>query len=509
MNKLIKIKYLTKNNGYWQYERRIPKSFLGHPFWRGKIKWKHPLGIKVDSSGTEEVIAAWNEIHSIFEKAIDNIHARNIHGNSRQERREKAIVHLKMFGLSPHDGSLRGIGERNEPSHKIMGIENIWEFNGAFDDYINWKNTYRPKSRQEGNGLLPRITMMPLNVQLQREAWIAYTEDREINRPLLFLDLWNIYALGKGLSMSDRKNQKTQRRWESFLAVVKGEVLANQSISRGLRDWLKAQAGRNVQDQTLKRELGVICAVLSYARQTKALELQWAIPRLEITTEEKKRPVIPKETHLILWNMIQDEANRMYQPWKEFIFTILCQSSIIMSELMRLERQDVHLNAKTPHIILYKYAMRKKDRNRIIPLPFRAERLKELLHSMDQGQPTVFPTSLVTMAGNEYQWATSESNINRQLNAYLKTCSSGQEGYTTYSTRLSFKLYLRSIDANPMDILYLLGWTKADRDDQMLKHYDHYRIESDEIVKRLEIIVKRAMEFLNGEEVKAVQPVNS
>ena len=127
---------------------------------------------------------------------------------------------------------------------------------------------------------------------------------------------------------------------------------------------------------------------------------------------------------------------------------------------------------------------------------------------MDQGQPTVFPPSLVTMTNNGYQWATSESNINRQLNAYFKACGSGQKGFTTSSTRLSFKLYLHSIDANPIDILYLLGSTGAHRGDQSLKHDNRYRIESDEMFRRLEITVKRAMEFLNDKEVKAVQPVN-
>ena len=465
------------------------------------------MGLKVGSYATE-VMAAWKETHSTFEKAIGNIRTRSSHGDSNQERRDKAIIHLKMFGLDPHEGSIGGASDPDEHSCKVVAIEKIRKFSGAFDDYINWEKTHQAKSRKEGSGLLPRITMMPPKVQLQRQAWLAYVEGKKNNQPLLFVDLWDIYALGKALSMSDRKNQKTQKRWESFLAFVSGEALTNQSISRGLRDWLKAQAGRNVQDQTLKRELGVIRAVLNYVRQTKALKLQWVLPRIEITTEEKKRPVIPKETYLMLWHLIQDEATRMYQPWKEFIFTILCQSSTTMSELMRLERQDVHLNAKTPHISLYTNTIKTKNRKRIIPLPFRVERLKKILQLMDQGQPTVFPPSLVTMTNNGYQWATSESNINRQLNAYFKACGSGQKGFTTSSTRLSFKLYLHSIDANPIDILYLLGSTGAHRGDQSLKHDNRYRIESDEMFRRLEITVKRAMEFLNDKEVKAFQPVN-
>lgn len=127
---------------------------------------------------------------------------------------------------------------------------------------------------------------------------------------------------------------------------------------------------------------------------------------------------------------------------------------------------------------------------------------------MDPGQLAVFPPSLVTMTDNGYQWVTSEFKINRQLNAYLKTCDSEQEGFTTFSTRLSFKLYLHTIYPNPMDILCLLERKGAHRGDQMLKHYDDYWIESDEMIKQLDIIVKQAIGFLNDKEVKAVQPVN-
>ena len=50
--------------------------------------------------------------------------------------------------------------------------------------------------------------MMPPEVQLQREAWIAYTEDKSIKAPIVFGDLWDIYASGKNLDLNDRKEQE-------------------------------------------------------------------------------------------------------------------------------------------------------------------------------------------------------------------------------------------------------------------------------------------------------------
>ncbi len=142
-----------------------------------------------------------------------------------------------------------------------------------------------------------------------------------------------------------------------------------------------------------------------------------------------------------------------------------------MSELMRLERSDLHLDADTPHISLYDTQLKTKERRRIVPLPFKTERLKELLDRMDQGQATVLPESLVQKTDSGYQWTSSESNINHQLNAYFKVIDDEDLGMTTYSTRHSFKLYLQLAGTNPMDILYLAGWAGNDDQSQMLKHY--------------------------------------
>ena len=43
--------------------------------------------------------------------------------------------------------------------------------------------THQMKVRENGSGLKPRIRNMPPNVQLQREAWIAFTEDKAVKAP--------------------------------------------------------------------------------------------------------------------------------------------------------------------------------------------------------------------------------------------------------------------------------------------------------------------------------------
>ena len=469
-----------------------------------KKSWKRPLGLKVGAP-VEDVLTAWKELHQTFETSLANIQERNPHILDKRERRRRAEAHLKMFDLNPHDGSLQGMDDDNERSHQLDYIDNVRDLSGAFDHYVRWEQTHQMKAREDGSGLKPRVHMMPPEVQLQREAWIAYTEDKAVKAPIVFGDLWEIYASGKNLDLNDRKNKKTLSRWKSFMNIVGYEVLTNQSINDGLRAWVNAQRGREVQDQTIKRELGVIRAVLNYARQAKALDLQWVIPQIDIKTDEKQRPVISREDYQTFWALIQDETDRKYQPWKEFVFTILCQSSTILSEVMRLHRKDIRLDGETPYISLYDTELKTADRQRIVPLPFRTERLKQLLELMDEGQESALPPSVVKVTDAKSDWVTSESNISRQLNDYMKMCDPDREGYTTYSSRHSFKYYLQLAGVDPMDILYLAGWAGDNGQSQMLKHYGRQGIGSPEMVKRLEVAVVRAMHFLNESDQKVIR----
>ena len=159
------LKYLTQNNGYWQYERRVPKAVSSHAYWGRKKSWKRPLRLKVGAP-VDDVLSAWKELHKIFETSLANIKERNPHILDKRERRRRAEAHLKMFNLKPHDGSLEGIDNDTERSNQVEYIGNVRKLSGAFDDYVHWEQTHQMKARKNGSGLKPRIRNMPPNVQL-------------------------------------------------------------------------------------------------------------------------------------------------------------------------------------------------------------------------------------------------------------------------------------------------------------------------------------------------------
>ena len=171
-----------------------------------------------------------------------------------------------------------------------------------------------------------------------------------------------------------------------------------------------------------------------------------------------------------------------------------------MSELMRLERKDIHLDAKTPYINLYDTETKTDDRKRIVPIIFRIERLRTLLQEMDGGQESALPTSVTTKTDNGYEWTTSESNINHALNRYFKTPSLKEFGYSTYCTRHSFTLYLKLARTDSNDLLYLGGWSGNSAQSKMLKHYGRQGIGDPQMVAQLAQSVRNALFFLDDSE---------
>ena len=131
MDELMNLKHLTQNNGYWQYERRVPKAVLSHPYWEQKKAWKRPLGLKIGSP-VEDVLSAWKELHQTFETSLANIKERNPHILDKRERRRRAEAHLKMFNLRPHDGSLAGIEDDNERNHRLEYLDHVRELSGGW-----------------------------------------------------------------------------------------------------------------------------------------------------------------------------------------------------------------------------------------------------------------------------------------------------------------------------------------------------------------------------------------
>ena len=501
----MKLKYLARNNGYYVYERRVPKKLLGHPYWNGKEKFIRPLNLQVGSP-EEDVMQAWKEANQMFEDAVKLIQDRNQHILSKRDLTNKARKHLKLFGLEEGMASVLGLTS-DEKEHTLEYRYETFENNPAFSAASDFDYEEKVLSAKDPHRL-PRVgNDIPTDVEIQREAWNLFTADRNIEEPVLFGDCWDIYAEGKQLDMSDSANKKAMNRWRTFLDIVGDEVLSEDTINTGLRNWVNAQnqrtnktTGNPIKKGTIEREFKIISAVLSYVRREKAPTLRWITPNLKLDrfAESDERLIMPKKSIKGLFDSLEDVSNKSYKPWKEFMLTVMCQSGAIPSELLRLDRANIHLDSEIPYLSLYQQDTKKESRKRVVPVPFRTERLKQLLKEMDEGQETLFPPSVAKKIGNKNKWATSSYNINKQINKWVKRFDENNRGYTSYCLRHSFKHYLHESGAEPMDVLYLAGWLGTD--DSMAKQMKAYArsgLEAPEMLFRFQTAVIRAMSFLD------------
>jgi len=493
-----KLKYLQANNGTWFYRRSVPKELLEHPYWKGKKFWSTSMNLTTDAP-QEVVNEAWNRCNREFNDIVETIRDRNVHILSEIDLERRALNLLKMYNLKAGDGDpdlqdtkKHGIKAEAHASFVYHVADEI----EPFRDLDEWRIKEQYFNRNNPNPY-PTIEV-PDDLKVAERAWVLFKNPAPTTKPVQFGDLWSLYERQKQLNMSDRNNINKRVRWERFYSIVGDDVVSTQAINEGLRMWKQQRLLEGkVQDQTVNKELRQIVAILNHAKRELALDLNWVTPKIEIRTQERERPVISPEHFRQIFDDITDRTQRRYAPWKEFVITILCQSSAIMSELMRLERKDIHLDAKTPYLNLYDTELKTEDRKRIVPIVFRAERLRELLIEMNEGQESALPPSVTTKTASGYEWTTSESNANHALNRYFQTSPLKEYKYTTYCTRHSFTLYLKIGRTDSNDLLYLCGWSGATAQSKMLRHYGRQGIGDPKMVAQLAESVRRGLWFLD------------
>lgn len=491
------MKYLQPNNGTWFYRRSVPKDLLEHPHWNGKKFWSTSMNLPTNAP-QELVNEAWNRCNSEFNDMVEIIRDRNVHILSEKDLERRALSLLKMHKLKAGDGdpSLRDIKKHGIKAEAHASfVYHVAEEIQPFQDLFEW---YAEQQYRHQNNPNPHpITDVPNELKVAERAWVLFKNPAPTAKPIQFGDLWPLYERQKHLDMSDRNNINKRVRWERFYQITGDDIVTTQSVNEGLRTWKQQRIREGkVQDQTIRKELAQIVAILNHARRELALDINWVTPKIEIRTLERERPVISQEHYVQILNDITDTQQRRYAPWKEFVLTVICQSSAIISELMRLERKDIHLDAQTPYINLYDTKLKTDDRKRIVPIVFRTERLKELLREMDEGQDSALPPSVTTKTEYGYTWTTSESNANHALNRYFQTPMLKEFGYTTYCTRHSFALYLKMARIDPNDLLYLCGWSGNSAQSKMLKHYGRQGIGDPQMVAQLANSVRHGLFFL-------------
>jgi len=474
----MKLRGLVKSNGYFSYQRSVPKDIRDHPVFNGKKLYKKPLGANLQTE--EDIYNAWHEQHKAFEALTQNARKANIPLLNARKLAEQATNLLKAYDLDvgqrSHDPYLT-----DEQNQKIRDATYFQvEGSGLLDEAQEF---YWEKDRL-GN---PQGYDIPHHIQVVDEAWnlLNTPKDKIKKQTFLLSDCWNIYAEKKELDENDRSVKKTLNRWNQFIEFKGDCVLDGEQIHERLDSWVEhreqvrkdsIESGKKAtpSSSTIHKEIDMVCAIINLVVKIHRLNIRIDKPPIQ-KTEPKIREVLSPPEALEIISLAQDTSTSFYKPWKELTILLLAQTSCIASELIRMKKDSVFLDQEVPAIKM-EGDLKTKHRRRTIPLVYKVERIKELIEA--EGSEFIL--------GKAAQ--TTESNISSQI---IKLLRQVNPELTAYSFRHSFKHNAQRKDINPLNIAYLGGWSGSSLNlNEIMVNYGKAGMETPEMLFKLQSVMK-------------------
>lgn len=456
--------YCTKIGKSLYFQRRFPTSIQNHPSISDKANFKVRL-----LSPPDDIVAITSEIQKInndFEAYVRTLSDANSEIIEKLELTKRAKAYLRLNGLEPAQAAAYNDYER--PHFLDFALEKA-DFDAA--------NQYSWLMQNSKDPMLPPPSKL---VQVQEEAW------KLLNLPIhkqpkthTLNDCWSLYTREKDIEARNRANNRSHTSWELFLNAGGGDTLLNQSVVDDYIDAFVEIRLKEVKPQSIQRQLTTIIAALNMANDKFRLRLNIKKPRINTKqlAAESKPPLTHTQQRELL-TLATDSSQRQYKPWKELFVLLALQSGAHASELIKLRREDMHLDSDVPYITLnYQDGAGKTlDRVRYVPLVLHLKRIKELL-----------------LAGAlEDLTSKTTDNISNQIKRLMAQVD---EKATAYSLRHTLKHNADIAGIDSAIIASLGGW--SGKSENLSKHMMGYGRESKETTERLRALQKHQLKIHN------------
>lgn len=394
----LSLKYLKNNNGSWYYQRRWPRVLADHPQIKTKL-YSKPLGVP-SNADESSLTAAWTRIHSVFEDYVSLLLLVNTDAISAKKEERLANALLEANGLksgifcpSPLLTDQQNNALINDAHHHVDSL-------GLFDD--------RERARSS-----PQLNVLD-------RAWkmLSVPPDTSAQSILVLTDCWEAYQCQKEYDPASRAAKKPLARWRKYVELVGDQVVTQEFINTSLRTYAEQRRGV-VKPSSVERELKTICPILRAGIETYDLPIVVKKPRIAGSTDFTERYVLTPDEQLKLLNVIADKTVRSYEPWKEAAMLLMLQTGCNTSELQRLESRNVHLEGDIPYIVITGKT-KTKERERVLPIVVKVERLIELLDKLrdDSGIALGGGVAKKDESNLSHQFKTVLKNVNPEATAY-------------------------------------------------------------------------------------------
>lgn len=396
------IKHLKVHYNKLYYQKAVPVKLQAAV---GKKTVKQLLELKNGSSAAAVAaeIAKVDELYVAWFKTLQDDNQFKL---NEIEKLKAAKAFLQQNGM--REGSLAPL-ERGTDYQKDQ-----------YDRYIN------AKAAIFDSGYLSYKLKNQMQFTLQEEiediAWTLATKPQELLLPYTFKDAWDWYAKIKNIDARSAEGKKKASPWNRFISVVGNQEFTKDDIYEAQRQYAShVIVGNGRKPKTAERELAtVVAAFRSFETEHKlhGTVIKYVIQQ---EAEQEDRTPISDQDLLTLWEVITTDTT--IRPYVRLTLMLMCQTSMIASEIYRLKVADLILPSHPEYKGVSWVRVKKgktKDRVRPVPLVAGIDLIQELVKEVAED-------GKVLGAGTE----TTSVWLNILINRAIKNINPELTGYST------------------------------------------------------------------------------
>ena len=284
-----------------------------------------------------------------------------------------------------------------------------------------------------------------LNLQ-EKITQRAYAKllDKDKARPQTLSSLWNEYVEYRGIDKTTRGGRKAINYWNRWISLAGDTTigpLTLQHINDGMDVYVAEREGK-VKSQSLVRELSDVASCLRLASKKHRLGWHIELPLIKPSEPNTRLPLEPSEQIALINEIFRQ--NSSIDP-KYGVALLLClQGGMMVSEIERIEPDDIGLDSDLPHIKVANKTKR-DARKRIIPIVLGLDLIREHLES------TIL-----------WLRQTTESTPSATLKKILRRVTSNSI-VVTHGLRHTFKINAQEAGVSILSIASIAGWSDSER----------------------------------------------
>ena len=434
-------KYIRARAGTYHYQRDFPLSLIQVC---GRKTFTHPLKLSVNNATKTQIQKKAFEAEEAYERTKLLIGNSDPNALSASELDKAATAFLRKRGLEP--GQFVKVFKDTEIAQLEQEAREQMQLHESDYADIAIPEIEAISNKMDGK--------KPLTSQdkIIREAYKKLL-DKDKAKPQTLSGLWDEYVEYRNIDKDSRGGRKALNYWNSWISLAGDTTigpLTLQHINDGMDAYVAEREGK-VKSQSLIRELSDVASC--FRRATRKHRFGWHIelPLIKHSEVSTRLPLEPSLQIALVKEIFKPGGS--IAP-KYGVALLLClQGGMMVSEIERVEPDDIGLNSNLPHIKVVNKTKR-DARKRIVPVVLGLDMIREHLDS------TI-----------EWLRQTTESAPSATLKKIIRRVTMNPI-MVTHGLRHTFKINAQEAGVSVLSIASIAGWSDAER--SVSKHLLRY-----------------------------------